>query len=178
MNYSSLISRLEKLDNLFIIPQITNIKLRIQTMNTVFDVAKYILSKQGIITAMKLEKLVYYAQAWALVWDEEPLFNEKIEAWANGPVVPELYKKHKGLFKVSIKDIPGKISNLSKNKKDTIDKVLNGYGRFSAQQLIDLTHMESPWINARANIPAGASCQNEITLDSMAEYYSSKLAKN
>ena len=142
---------------------------------TVFDVAKYILSEQGEMTAMKLEKLVYYAQAWALVWDEEPLFAEKIEAWANGPVVPLLYQMHKGFFKVSVKNIRGKISNLSANKKDTINKVLEGYGKFSAQQLIDLTHTEDPWIKARANVPAGAPCKNEITLDSMADYYSSKL---
>lgn len=143
--------------------------------STVFDVAKYILSEQGEMTAMKLEKLVYYAQAWATVWDEEPLFGEKIEAWANGPVVPELYQMHKGLFKVSMRDIRGKISNLSANKKDTIKKVLEGYGKFSAQQLIDLTHLEDPWIKARANVPVGAPCKNEITLDSMADYYASKL---
>lgn len=146
-----------------------------KTRATVFDVAKFILSEQGEMTAMKLEKLVYYAQAWALVWDEEPLFEEKIEAWANGPVVPELYQMHKGLFKVSTGNIRGRMTNLSANKKDTIKKVLAGYGKFSAQQLIDLTHTEDPWIKARANVPVGAACKNEITLDSMADYYSSKL---
>jgi uncharacterized phage-associated protein len=43
---------------------------------------------------MKLQKLVYYAQAWALVWDDEPIFDEEIEAWANGPVVRGLYEAH------------------------------------------------------------------------------------
>nr|DAR29686.1 MAG TPA: hypothetical protein [Caudoviricetes sp.] len=147
-----------------------------KTKTTASDVAKYILSVQGSMTAMKLEKLVYYAQVWALVWDEEPLFNEKIEAWANGPVVPELYYMHKGLFKVSLGDICGKITNLSANNKDTINKVLKGYGKFSAQQLIDLTHSESPWQNARGNTPAGEPCKNEICIDAIAEYYSSKLA--
>jgi uncharacterized phage-associated protein len=54
---------------------------------SVFDVAQYILRKQGGMTTMKLQKLVYYAQAWSLVWDEEPLFDQPIEAWSNGPGV-------------------------------------------------------------------------------------------
>nr|MBF2754091.1 hypothetical protein [Gammaproteobacteria bacterium AqS3] len=48
---------------------------------SVFNVAKYILEQQGEMAAMKLQKLVYYSQCWALVWDEEPLFDEEIQAW-------------------------------------------------------------------------------------------------
>jgi uncharacterized phage-associated protein len=47
-------------------------------MTTAYDVAAYILRKKGEMTAMKLEKLVYHSQAWSLVWDEEPLFHERI----------------------------------------------------------------------------------------------------
>src|SRR5207244_218694 len=68
---------------------------------SVFDVAKYILKQVQRTSAMKLQKLMYYSQAWSLVWDEAPLFPEKICAWANGPVVPELYAKHRGEFQVS-----------------------------------------------------------------------------
>jgi uncharacterized phage-associated protein len=64
------------------------------------DVARYILTKTGEMTAMKLQKLVYYSQAWSLVWDESPLFEDDIQAWAYGPVVPVLYGYHKGQFKV------------------------------------------------------------------------------
>ncbi|HCU23588.1 MAG TPA: hypothetical protein DF383_01115, partial [Deltaproteobacteria bacterium] len=70
-------------------------------MTSVHDVATYILKKTGPITAMKLQKLVYYSQAWSLVWDEKPLFKEKIEAWTNGPVVPALYRLHRGKFEIS-----------------------------------------------------------------------------
>lgn len=55
-------------------------------MANVFDVAKYILEKLGTLSTMKLQKLCYYCQAWSLVWDDTPLFDEKFEAWANGPV--------------------------------------------------------------------------------------------
>jgi uncharacterized phage-associated protein len=66
----------------------------------VVDIAEYILEQLGEITTMKLHKLLYYCQAWHLVWDEEPLFEARIEAWANGPVAPEIYELHRGIFKV------------------------------------------------------------------------------
>ncbi len=59
-----------------------------RSMAHVQDVARYILEKRGRMSAMKLQKLVYYSQGWHLVFDGEPLFAERIEAWANGPVVP------------------------------------------------------------------------------------------
>ncbi len=55
-------------------------------MANVHDVVKYILHRKGKIVAIKLHKLLYYSQAWALVWDERPLFHARIEAWANGPL--------------------------------------------------------------------------------------------
>jgi uncharacterized phage-associated protein len=67
------------------------------TLN-VFDVAAYILHALGETTAMKLQKLCCYAQAWSLAWDNVPLFPEEFEAWANGPVCRELYNKHSGMF--------------------------------------------------------------------------------
>ena len=91
-------------------------------MATAHDVAAYILSKQGGLPAMKLQKLLYYAQAWGLVWDEEPLFGDRIEAWANGPVVKALYDSHRGQFKVST--IAGNPDNLTVSQLDTIDKNL------------------------------------------------------
>jgi len=72
---------------------------------SVFDVALAILQKHGPMTAMKLQKLVYYCQAWHLVWEGRPMFRERIEAWASGPVVPELYEAHRGKFMVSFDDI-------------------------------------------------------------------------
>ncbi len=142
---------------------------------TVFDVAVYILEKLSAkqkVTSWKLQKLVYYCQAWSLVWDEKPLFSEKIIAWANGPVVNELYQAHKGQFYIE-KLHKGAPDSLSVNQKDTIDHVLKAYGNRTAQWLSDLTHLEEPWINARKGLPFGSRGNVEITLASMHEYYSS-----
>jgi uncharacterized phage-associated protein len=139
-------------------------------MADVFDVAAYILQEKGAITSWKLQKLVYYSQAWSLVWDEEPLFQERIEAWANGPVCPDLYQKHRGQFIVKeIKD--GAPRLLSKDERETVDAVLGYYGSMHPQELSDLTHSEAPWLNARDGLPPSASCQTEITLDAMAAFY-------
>ncbi|RZK27839.1 MAG: DUF4065 domain-containing protein, partial [Hymenobacter sp.] len=66
----------------------------------VIDVAAYCLERQGPLGAMKLQKLVYYCQAWHLVVFNAPLYLEEIQAWAYGPVVYELYKQHRGQFVV------------------------------------------------------------------------------
>ena len=68
---------------------------------SVFDVACYVMSRVKECTTMKLQKLLYYCQAWYLVWNDKPLFSENIEAWANGPVIRELYNFHKGLFTIT-----------------------------------------------------------------------------
>ena len=50
-------------------------------MASVLDAAAYMLQRCGPMTTWKLQKLVYYAQAWSLVWDDDALFDEEIEAW-------------------------------------------------------------------------------------------------
>jgi uncharacterized phage-associated protein len=124
------------------------------------------------MTAMKLQKLVYYSQAWSLVWDERPLFLERIEAWANGPVSPDLYRQHAGEF--NVRRLPcGNPEALDATARETIDAVLAAYGDKTSQWLSDLSHEEAPWRDARGDTPPGDRCTNVITHAAMAEYYSS-----
>jgi uncharacterized phage-associated protein len=140
------------------------------SMADVFDVAAYILSKHGKMSTWKLQKLVYYCQAWHAVWDDEPLFEERIEAWANGPVCPTLYQKHAGNFIIS--SMPnGDPEKLSASQKDSIRIVLKHYGKYNGQQLSDLAHAEKPWTNARRGLGASERGNVEITVEAMTEYY-------
>lgn len=142
-------------------------------MAEMFSVATYIVESLGKMTAMKLQKLMYYAQAWHLVWDEEPLFQEDFEAWANGPVIPKLYAAHRGKFTVTASDFEGQASGtLTPSERGTVDAVIKFYGDKSAQWLSDLTHQESPWLDARGEAPDGTRCDTEISKSSMHEYYS------
>ena len=133
-------------------------------MASVFDVAEYILQQKGQMTTWKLQKLVYYSQAFrSLVWDQRSLFfSERIEAWANGPVAPALYALHRGWFLID-KVTLGNPEKIDKVGRETIDAVLNYYGDKHPQWLSDLTHAEAPWKDARGDLPPGANCQKEIT---------------
>jgi uncharacterized phage-associated protein len=135
-------------------------------MASALDAAQYILHRCGPMTTMKLQKLVYYSQVWAVVWDDDVLFNETIEAWDNGPVVRDLWSATRGKFRVE--SVPGgDLKNVTKKQRKTIKKVLSFYGHKDAQWLSDLTHMEKPWREAHA-----ISNSMDISLETISEYYS------
>lgn len=139
-------------------------------MANVHDVAAYVLHHENQMTTMKLQKLCYYSQGWSLAWDGVPLFGEEIQAWMNGPVVYELFDKHRGQFVVS--EWPaGNAEKLTKDERETIDAVYETYGKYNAQQLSDMTHNESPWIEARAGLPEGSRSKATIDLDTMQAYF-------
>jgi uncharacterized phage-associated protein len=141
-------------------------------MASAHDVAAYILKKNGAMSAMKLQKLVYYCQAWHLVWEDRPLFPERVEAWANGPVVRDLYDVHRGQFHVA--EWPqGEPAALDAGEQGSVDAILEHYGDKDAFWLSEATHREAPWHDARQGLPAGARSSVEITPAAMAEYYGS-----
>lgn len=144
------------------------------TVVSVFDVACYVMSKVKQCTTMKLQKLLYYCQAWHLVWNERPLFKENIEAWANGPVIRELYNFYKGLFNITENMMTiGNPYKLTTEQKNDIDSVLAAYGGKNSQWLIDQTHFETPWRDARKGLSPQERGHVIITHAAMAEYYSS-----
>jgi uncharacterized phage-associated protein len=151
-------------------------KRRNKNMAAIIDVAKYILEQNGSMTTMKLQKLCYYSQAWSLAWEGKPLFPEDFQAWANGPVCPQLFNFHRGKFIVNTEDFPQLCGchKLTDEEKDIIDRVLEFYGDKEAHWLSELTHKERPWREARqkANALPGDLCDEVIAKDSMEDYYS------
>ena len=144
-------------------------------MATVFDVAKYILDKFGSMSAMKLQKLIFYSQAMSLVWDDVPLFDDDFEAWAKGPVCRTLFNAHKGKFMLNDSDflIPYKpnTSRLTAEQKETIDTVVSSLIDYPPYILSDMVHKEKPWLDARGALPNGAHCENIIPKSDMLDYY-------
>ncbi len=143
-------------------------------MATVHDVAKLFLSlstrNEDAISNLKLQKLVYYAQGFHLaLFNGQPLFNEKIEAWTHGPVVPELYHEYKKFGKGPIDgiefDLDGKLSN---DQIELIQEIYDIFGQFSAWKLRDMTHEESPWLSHESD--AG-----EIYISEMYEYFKTRV---
>jgi uncharacterized phage-associated protein len=143
-------------------------------MTNVFDVSKYILDTiGGEVSAMKLQKLCYYSQAWNLVWQGAPLFPEDFLKWDNGPVCRELFDLHQGKFYVDSDVI--NISLLSKGgipeaEKLNIEQVLEDYGKYTGVQLSELTHSEKPWKQTKKN--------EVISKEVIRDYYLSLTAAN
>ena len=141
-------------------------------MASVDDVAAAVLARTGPIDTFKLQKLAYYSEAWHLVWDSESLFNDRIEAWANGPVIPSLYGKHRGRYVVD-KWPDGNPSKLSKSQLESIEAVIKFYDKYKGFQLAELTHREDPWRLARASadLAPGQRGSVEISRESMRIFY-------
>ncbi len=145
-------------------------------MADVLDVAKMIISHFKKIDTFKLQKLVYYSQAWHLVWDEggDPLFKDSIEAWVAGPVVRSLYEKHRDKYSITETEASwGNADNLTPSERETVQAVINGYGHLSGRQLSVLTHSEPPWRKAREGVGPTDASTNPISVTDMFEYYSS-----
>ena len=150
-------------------------KIKSKTEISVFDVADYIIQKwprtRKPLSSVKLHQLLYYSQAWHLVWDKKPLFKEAIFAWANNPIIKELYKQQKGLFELkSIQD--GDIKKLSSEQKKIVGKIIQSYGRKESQWLKDLIHLEDPWKKARKGLRPFERGNQKISIDEMYKYYS------
>ncbi|WP_437576432.1 Panacea domain-containing protein [Sorangium sp. So ce887] len=140
-------------------------------MATAHDVAAYILQQRGQMTAMKLQKLVYYAQAWHMVRADKTLFDDEIQAWAAGPVIKSLYISHRGRYTLSAGDLLGNVDALDASERRSVDVVLAHYGDRTAEQLSELTHSEPPWINARKGL--GPTERGDKTIDptEIVDYY-------
>jgi uncharacterized phage-associated protein len=144
-------------------------------MATVHDVATAVIERLGPMTAMKLEKLVYYCQCWHLARYESPLFDEPIEAWRQGPVVPALYQIHKRRY--SIDSWPrGNPADLNSQERSSVAWVAENYGSFSAIQLSRMTHHELPWRVARGGIPDNERSTAEISREIITDYYARQRA--
>lgn len=151
----------------------TNHKERGEYMVSVFDVAKWFLSKQSM-THKKVQKLCYYSQAWHCALYGTPLFADEIQAWVHGPVVPALYPIYADYKWL---DIPQEDYNGGKLEEKTInilEAVYTTYAEFSGDQLESLTHTEDPWIIARGNMKPWENCSNAISPESMKVYYRRK----
>lgn len=138
-------------------------------MANVHDVAALILECAGPVDAMKLEKLAYYSQAWHVAITGEPLFEQPIEAWRDGPVVYELWDRHRQRRVVRHWDgRPDAVQGLSRN---IVALVCTQYQSLSGDELSELTHAEAPWKLAREGLAPAARSRSVIQPRWMADYY-------
>jgi uncharacterized phage-associated protein len=129
------------------------------------------------LSHLRLQKLLYYAQSWHLAAFGTPLFRERIEAWRDGPVVADLWPHFTVFGHSSILPVDGEHSpKMNLDEQMFVRAVWDEYKKYSATQLSKMTHCESPWVDARGDLPASASSSEEITHEAMRAYFAPKLA--
>ncbi|WP_239332532.1 Panacea domain-containing protein [Frankia sp. CiP3] len=134
------------------------------------DLAAEVVERVGPMSPMKLQKLVYYAQAWHLARHGRPLFPDEIEAWRQGPVVRHLYDQHRRRYLV-ISWPSGSADRVTGRAAETVSWVIERYGGFTAHELSELTHTDLPWREARAGLAESARSNRSILPELMREYY-------
>lgn len=157
-------------------------------MYNVLDVCRYVINysndKDYDISNLKLQKLLYFIQAYFLINKNETCFNETIEAWDFGPVIPKAYSEYKQYGGGHIPSISSYIEMDSDNiwsvhrvkynnnifsnaDKKMINDVINQFAEYTATDLTSLSQNQAPWNNIYEPYT-----NNEITKESIKEYFS------
>lgn len=141
------------------------------TIDQIADYTLHFANEAGsLVTPLKLQKLVYYAQAWHLALNDEPLFDANFEAWVHGPVNRELYTRFRDFrFRPIAQDVSA--PELDVQTKEFMQELFDEYLGLDAYELELLTHREEPWIAARGNLPPEATSQQVIDTETMRRFY-------
>ena len=145
------------------------------------DIAEYFIylsdKSDRPITNLKLQKFVYYAQAWHLVFFNRKLYDDPIEAWIHGPAIRSLYRKYKrsGFKTIEMSFDEPSAEDLPKDIKLHLNDVWAAYGGYDARYLELLTHYEEPWQEARMGLDIDETCSVEISTDTMKKYYTKRM---
>ena len=143
-------------------------------MTTADAVADYLIAlahqRGESVNNLKLQKLLYYAQAWHLALHDEPLFPEKFQAWISGPVIPRLYWKYK---EFGIRDIPVSESPpaLCGTAISVLEEVAREYMPLDEYDLSEMTYREAPWAWARQGFDISEHCEVELDEHDMRCYF-------
>lgn len=120
-------------------------------------------SDADLISNLKLQKLLYYAQGCFLACFDRPLFNEPIVAWEHGPVVESVYQEYKVNRANGIVFDEDFINEFDDEEESLLEEVYNTFAKYSAWGLRNMTHQETPWINTQQS--------GEISQDSIKKYF-------
>ena len=141
------------------------------------DVAALIAQRcGGRVNVARLHVLLFYCQAWHVVFGGGRLFSAQIQAWSSGPVVTRLMCAQGDLSVVGPEFFGGCSSRLSREACDTVDAVLVGYGHLSPVELGEVSRSETPWLLARARSGSvvGFASSAVVHIEDVREFYRRK----
>ena len=134
------------------------------------DISSFFIAKG--VTPLKLQKLLFYSQVWYFIKHGRLLFNDEIQAWVLGPVVPNVWQNFKFIRRgdvINKRHIQKEITN--NQVVNHLNEVWGIYGNYTGLELVDLTHDEKLWIDARGGIPDGQNSKVVITVDDKTTAY-------
>lgn len=126
------------------------------------------------ITNLKLQKIVFFAQAASLALNNVTLFNDRIEAWQYGPVIPNIYDKYKNCKNNVIPKPIGKPKNIDHKTEELLETIWEFFGGYSAFQLVKITHRQQPWIEAYND---GQGAHSEMSTEKIRLFYQNVFSK-
>ena len=137
-------------------------------------VVEYLLSQCQDITPLSLQKALYYAQGFSYAFYRRFLFTEDCEAWVHGPVYRDIYRRYSNYCFDPIDSVDeSDVSSLSCEEKLLLDSIVRHVCCYSGKTLESFTHTETPWVSARAGLPADASSDRIIPKEVIGEYFMS-----
>lgn len=142
---------------------------------TALDIAKWFINATDresgdAITHLKVQKLLYYAQGWALAYFGQPLFDEDLEAWAHGPVAPSVYRHFRDAKFQALPEQPI-TRRVAGDVEALLESVNEMYGIYSAKRLERMTHAEAPWRIARGGLSPEARCSTVIAKENIKAHF-------
>lgn len=156
-------------------------------MYSIDDITDYVISsvksedKTASLIHLKLQKLLYYIQAWSYGINKSPFFEGDFEAWIHGPVNRHIYNRFsltKTLYsEINLEDRIKDNIAIKEKDKEFLDFILENYVKFSGAELEKMTHSEQPWIKARGSLGMFERCDTIISPDDMKDYYGKKWAE-
>ena len=162
--YKKAMSAIDELDALFSVP------------SKMLMVISYVFEQLGEVTPLALQKILYFIQGLYFSRYGKPLFNDNCQAWVHGPVYAEIYDMFSSFRYDPIDDprfelLKGKSTDLDEKEREVINLVVNTFGMYGGKVLERITHKEDPWIDAREGYSENEPSQEEISKESIKEYF-------
>jgi len=139
-------------------------------MHTALEIAQYIINKcinsGNPVSNLQLQKILYYVQGeYMKKKNGEPLFEDRMEAWQYGPVIPNVYYNYNCHSSSSIVVKQNDVE-LEEFESQIIDPIISEKSIYSAWSLVEKTHSEKPW-----NSSYEEGKKNEITNECLRKYF-------
>jgi uncharacterized phage-associated protein len=146
----------------------------------------YILMKGGAMSHLKIQKVLFYIQAYHLAYFDKSIVEDDFQAWVHGPVSRKIYDSAKDLsiLHTELKFILEKdeqspidiINNsLTVSQIELVNDVIDELKGLSGLQLENMTHSEEPWLYARRGYESGERCAVIIPNELIKDYYKKQI---